>query len=81
MNRYDEYSHISTINQLAPNRKVRLEKELFEILVRCRKYYESTEGLFDVSLGKISDLARSGHVDLNEMNGLIFKTVALRVEL
>ena len=74
MNRFDEYSQVSTINHLARDRAVTIEKELFGILLMCREYYEKTGGLFDVSLGKLADLVRSGHSDPDEMNGLIIKT-------
>ena len=59
MNRYDPYSQVSMINKLAVLESFTVEKELFDILLNCREYYQKTSGLFDISLGKAADLIKS----------------------
>ena len=59
MNRYDPYSQVSMINKLAGLESFRVEKELFDILLNCREYHQKTSGLFDISLGKATDLIKS----------------------
>jgi thiamine biosynthesis lipoprotein len=54
LSRFDPESPVSAINQLAARRPVKVEKELFKILILCRHYHELTNGLFDIGLGKIS---------------------------
>ena len=48
-------SDISMINENAFNRPVEINDELSDILTECLKYSEMTQGLFDISLGKIID--------------------------
>ncbi len=59
MNRFDENSQVSMLNRLAGSRAVSPDPELFSILTQCRRYHELTDGLFDVSLGKMNDNAPS----------------------
>ena len=63
MNRFDEYSQVSMINKLAYIKTLSLDKELFDILLKCKEYYKRTSGLFDISLGNLADLAKSGYLD------------------
>lgn len=48
-------SEISYINTHAHGNRVVIGVDLFEILTCCKKYYESTRGLFDVGIGKQID--------------------------
>jgi FAD:protein FMN transferase len=48
-NLYDEKSELSLLNK---NRKMRVSKEFVEVLNIAKEFYELTNGLYDVSLGK-----------------------------
>jgi len=49
LNRYDPTSEVSKVNENAPLVAVQLSDELWEIMLDCRRYYELTEGFFDVT--------------------------------
>jgi len=52
-NVYDKESEISKINRYAYIKPVVLTKELYEIIEKCLKYSELTDGAFDISIGPI----------------------------
>lgn len=56
LNRFDPESEVSLLNRTAGQRPVFLQEELWSILWDCKKYYERTFGLFDITLGKFSQL-------------------------
>ena len=49
MSRHDQRAEIARINREARERAVRIEIELFEILEDCRRWFEATNGYFDVT--------------------------------
>jgi thiamine biosynthesis lipoprotein len=68
MNRYHKDSPVWRINHLAGSKTLRVEDELFELLLLCRVFHERTCGLFDISLGSVVNLVKHGHYDADELN-------------
>lgn len=56
MNYFSETSDLSRINQLAHSRKIKLSKELTEIISLSKKYNSETEGDFDITIAPVEDL-------------------------
>lgn len=55
------YDKNSTIYKLNKNLHVKLDAYSFEALALCKKYYQNTDGYFDITVGKITkDLYRFG---------------------
>lgn len=50
---YREDSEVSRINAEAAERPIALDVELFELLQRCRRWYDATRGAFDVAAGAL----------------------------
>ena len=49
LNRFDPASEVSKVNENAHLATIQLSDELWEIMVDCRRYYEQTDGYFDVA--------------------------------
>ena len=65
LNRFDKKSEVTKLNDDAQFSSVHLSDELWDILSDCRKYYELTDGCFDVTLsdfGKVLFLEESRSV-------------------
>lgn len=58
-NRYDPNSQLSKVNRLAGREKVKVDKELFDILQKSINYYRASDGAFDVTVGPLVDLWRT----------------------
>jgi thiamine biosynthesis lipoprotein len=56
LSRFDKESEVAKINHDAQFSSVRLSGELWEILLDCRRYYELTNGCFDVTLSDFSKI-------------------------
>jgi len=56
MNRFDPDSQISKVNMLAAKDPVRVDKELFDILLKSIEYYKLTDGIFDITVTPLVDL-------------------------
>lgn len=54
LNRYDAESEIAAINAYALTMPVPVSNEIWDILKDCKKYYELTGGLFDITLNDYS---------------------------
>jgi thiamine biosynthesis lipoprotein len=63
LSRYRKDSPVWMINHLAGKKSLRVDDELFNILLTCREFHEQTGGLFDISLGSVVDLVRQGDHD------------------
>ena len=50
LNRFDSASEVSKVNSGAHFSSVQLSDELWEIMLDCKRYYELTDGCFDVTL-------------------------------
>ncbi|MDD2436303.1 MAG: FAD:protein FMN transferase [Massilibacteroides sp.] len=50
LNKFNPASELSSLNQKAKIRPVKVKEELWNILNDCREYYDKTNGYFDVSL-------------------------------
>ena len=50
---WDEKSQTARINRMAGKEAVRVDKELFDLIVRCKKISDLTQGAFDISFGSI----------------------------
>jgi thiamine biosynthesis lipoprotein len=50
LNRFDRESEVAKVNANARRSSVGVSDELWSILVDCRRYYELTEGYFDITL-------------------------------
>ena len=70
-NLYDEKSELSLLNK---NRKMRVSKELIEVLDIARGFYELTDGRYDVSLGKLIQQRKKG---LKETVKCSFKDISV----
>jgi thiamine biosynthesis lipoprotein len=53
MSNYRPQSEWSQMNATAADRPFRVSKELFDLLVQCRRYTEASEGAFDISVGPL----------------------------
>lgn len=65
LNRFDSESEVGKVNRDAQFSSVELSDELWEIMLDCRRYYELTEGFFDVTLsdfGKIEFMEETHRV-------------------
>ncbi len=60
-------SPMARLNALASREPVRVNPELFALLIRCRDYFELSEGAFDISLGP---LVRAWEAQANTGNSL-----------
>lgn len=61
LNRFDASSEISVINKQASVTPVAVSDELWDILLDCKRYYEITEGYFDVTLSDFGSIVFYGH--------------------
>lgn len=50
LSRFDSESEVSQINREAGHFPVTVNDELWKILLDCRRYYEDTEGYFDITI-------------------------------
>jgi len=57
LNRFDSESEVARVNSDAQFQPVELSDELWSVLLDCRRYRLLTDGLFDVALGRFSDIA------------------------
>jgi thiamine biosynthesis lipoprotein len=53
LSNYRPQSEWSQMNAAAAERPFRVSKELFDLLVQCRRYSEASEGAFDISVGPL----------------------------
>jgi thiamine biosynthesis lipoprotein len=73
LNRFDQESEVAKVNTDAQFSSVQLSDELWEILLDCRRYYELTDGYFDITMsdfGKIVFMEDS-HSILMDKYGLM----------
>jgi len=72
LNRFDEDSEVARVNSNAQFASVGLSDELWDILLDCRRYYELTDGYFDVTLSDFSKIVfeEEGHQILFDKYGL-----------
>jgi thiamine biosynthesis lipoprotein len=63
MSRFRKDSPVWMINQLAAQKSIIIEDELLGMLLVCKEYHERTGGLFDISLGSVTDLINQGEFD------------------
>ncbi|MDD5066988.1 MAG: FAD:protein FMN transferase [bacterium] len=55
-NLYNKKSEIHQLQGLKPGRSYPVKNELYGLLCRCKKYYDLTEGAFDITVGRITRL-------------------------
>jgi thiamine biosynthesis lipoprotein len=73
LNRYDKESEVAKVNAGAQRSSVRVSDELWSVLLDCRRYYELTDGYFDITLsdfGKIIFMEEA-HCILFDKHGLM----------
>lgn len=67
---YRDDSEVSRLNQRAATEPVRVEPLLFGLLERCRRYWDETEGAFDITSGPLirtwGFLRRQGRVPTDD---------------
>ena len=56
LNRFDEESEVAKVNNNALFSSVQLSDELWEILNDCKRYYELTDGCFDITLSDFREV-------------------------
>jgi thiamine biosynthesis lipoprotein len=56
MSRFDTESELYHLNAHLSKEPIAVSDELWDILTDCKRYYEKTSGLFDISLGKFDSL-------------------------
>mgnify|MGYP000950526156 CR=1 FL=1 len=76
LNRFDPESEVANVNRNAWIHPVKIDDELWSILLDCRKYYHKTCGMFDITLRDFSALALS---PLNK--NVSFKQKGLYIDL
>jgi len=87
LNRFDKESEVAKVNDDAQFSSVRLSDELWDIMLDCRRYFELTEGCFDITLndfGKVAFIEESKSVRFDKYGlsldfGGYAKGYALRV--
>ena len=62
---YNEYegNNLKTINEQAGIAPVKVEKEIIELLLDCKKYYELTDGKVNVAMGSVLKLWHESRED------------------
>lgn len=55
-NRFDENSEVFFVNLHAHGQSVKLSDDLWEALCDCKKYFEKTNGLFDITLNDFTQI-------------------------
>ena len=61
--RYNEQSEIFRINQLAATEPVSTDSETIALLSICKEYYIKTNKLFDITVGKLTNIADQAKED------------------
>ena len=52
-NDYDGINNLKTINDMAGQREVEVDRKIIDLLLDCRKYYELTDGKVNVAMGSV----------------------------
>ena len=66
---YEGINNLKTINQQAGIAPVKVEKEILDLLLDCRKYYEWTDGRVNVAMGSVLQLWHEARQEgLNQPN-------------
>jgi thiamine biosynthesis lipoprotein len=76
LNRFDKESEVAKINVDAQFSSVCLSDELWSILLDCRRYYEQTEGYFDVTLSDFGKI-----IFMEESHSILFDKYDLMLDL
>ena len=74
LNRFDNESEVVNVNDKAQFSSVQLSGELWKIVLDCNRYYELTDGCFDVTLSdfsKIVMLEESRSINFNKYGMLL----------
>ena len=69
LNRFDKESEVSKVNSDAQFSSMQLSDELWEIMLDCKRYYDMTDGCFDVTLsdfGKVIFMEESHSVSFDK---------------
>lgn len=61
LNRFDSTSEVSRLNQKAIRNAFQVSNEFWNILMECKKYFQLTNGIFDVTLKDFSQI--NFHID------------------
>lgn len=76
LNRFDPESDVSRINATAAFYPVAVQEELWNIMQACRRFYELTDGYFDVTLQDFSKILFS-----EEEKSIFFLSESLSIDL
>jgi len=60
LSRFSPQSEISRINYLAPDEEVITDEETFSLIMLCKDYYLKTNALFDITLGRKTEIPSNG---------------------
>ena len=61
LNRFDSTSEVSRLNQKATRNAFQVSDEFWNILLECKKYFQLTNGMFDITLKDFSQI--NFHID------------------
>ncbi|MDR0575919.1 MAG: FAD:protein FMN transferase [Tannerella sp.] len=75
LNRFDPESEVAKVNSDAQFSSVRLSDELWDILLDCRKYYELTDGCFDITLSDFGQV-----VMMEESHSVLFDKYGMTLD-
>ncbi|MDR0744227.1 MAG: FAD:protein FMN transferase [Tannerella sp.] len=75
LNRFDKESEVAKVNHDAQFSSVGLSEELWDILLDCRRYYELTEGYFDVTLSDFSKI-----IMMEESHSILFDQYGMALD-
>jgi thiamine biosynthesis lipoprotein len=75
LNRFDGESETAKVNSDAQFASVRLSDELWSILLDCRRYYELTNGCFDVTLSDFGKI-----IFMEESQSILFDKYGLSLD-
>ena len=75
LNRFDPESEVAKVNNNAPFSKVCLSEELWAIMLDCRRYYEKTEGFFDITFTNFEKI-----VFIEKTNNILFDKYGMMLD-
>jgi thiamine biosynthesis lipoprotein len=75
LNRFDPESEVAKVNCDAQFSSVQLSDELWDILLDCRRYYELTDGCFDITLSDFGKI-----IMMEESHSILFDKYGITLD-
>ena len=75
LNRFDTESEVSMVNDNAQFSAVQLSNELWNIMLECRRYYEWTDGYFDITKSDFGKI-----IFMNDSQSILFDKYGMMLD-